>query len=553
MGLLCYFLLLGLGILTAQTSGWSSLSFKELEDLQWELYEEGNVEALRELCHYHVQRGTDAKDPIEVAKGYVFLTVIESPELGLAYSDTIIHITKDLHHPDYPTRGYFMKAGIYYEEGRYSEALENYGLAYELALAKGNRIHQRDITMNVAAIRNTNGQPGTAANLYHRALKLLREEPDFETGHRDDHMLLLYNLSLAHLRLKQWDSAAVYVREGLYRSRLAKDKESERDFLLVGAQVDYFMGRLSAARDTLLGHMEGLEPEPLAIKLYYLGKIAEGQKKGGEAMGYFEQVDSLMDITAKPFPELREVYRTLIVDATEKGALEQQRDYIEKLIRYDSILSWEQQGVQDKVTVAYDIPLLKAQRNAVIQDLETRKQWTLALMVLLGAALLLLMGLYVRNQSIKRRVRELIDTPKKRNGTNFKRKRKKLAVPEEIQSHIRKGLAAFETEQGYLTKNIDLKKLAEQLNTNSRYLSMLINHDKKMSFPTYLKDLRIGHAVEQLKADPNLLGYLNYGGLANRFGFGSGEGFSRAFYERTGVYPTTFLKELDARKNADDS
>ena len=546
-------LLLAMGNLSAQTTDWDGLTFGELEKLQWELYDKDDVETLRELSHYYIYRGREANDRIEEAKGYVFLTVIEPPELGLAYADSIIHITRDIDYVDYPIRGYFQKAGIYYEEGRYREALENYGIAYELALAKENRYYQRSITMNVAAIRNINGQPQTAANLYHRALKLLQEEPDLEVESRDDHLLLLYNLSLAHLRLQQWDSAAVYVDEGLRLGRMAKDGESVRDFLLVGAQVDYFTGRLSAARDTLLKYMEDLEPGPLAMKLYYLGRIAEETRQNGESIDYFEQVDSLVDVTGEPFPEIREVYRKLIVKATEKGALEAQKDYIEKLIRYDSILSLEQRGVQDQVTVAYDIPLLKAQRNAVIEDLETRKKWTSGLLLLLVAAILSLIGLYLRNRNIKRRVRELIDTPEKRKVATPKKGKKKKDMPKETFLDIQKGLGAFEKEQGYLAQNVKLETLAKQLNTNRRYLSNFINQEMGMNFPAYLKELRIAHAVEQLKADPELLGYLNYGGLADRFGFGSGQGFSRAFYERTGVHPTDFLKELSARKNADDS
>ena len=55
--------------------------------------------------------------------------------------------------------------------------------------------------------------------------------------------------------------------------------------------------------------------------------------------------------------------------------------------------------------------------------------------------------------------------------------------------------------------------------------------------PSYTKELRIIYALEQFKGNLGLFDHFNYGRLAKEFGFGSGEGFLRAFYERTGVTP----------------
>lgn len=542
--------LLALGNIHSQSKDWDKLSFAELEALQLELYRADDMRTLRKLCKYYIQRGKSVHDRIEQAKGRTLLTVIESPQIGLAHADTIIAITEGLDHPDYPAWGYFLKAGIHYDEGSYREALKYYGIAYDLALAKGNRNQQRDITMNVAAIRNINGQPRTAADLYRRALELLREEPNFEEEHRDDHFRLLYNLSLAHMRLQQWDSSAVYVNQGLGLARRIEDNSSVQDFSVVRAHLDYYTGNLAAAHDTLMRYMDDLELESQAISMYYLGKIAEGQEKKEASIRYYERVDSLLDVSEQPFPEVKEVYGKLITEAADKQQLERQRDYIEKLIRYDSILSLERQGVQDQVALAYDIPLLKAQRDAVIRDLEARKLWTRGLLVLLVAAILSLIVLFIRNRTIKRRVNELIDRPVQ--TVQVSKKGKKKLVPENIASHIRKGLESFEHEHAYVDQSIKLETLAKQLDTNPGYLSNFVNQEKGMSFPTYLKALRVDNAVEQLKANPGLLVY-GYLGLAKEFGFGSGEGFARAFRERTGVSPSNFLKELKARKKTDDS
>lgn len=525
--------------------------YGELELLEREAYQNDHLERLRTLCDAHVKKAKRDNNAIETAKGYIFRAIIEPYELGLSYADSIIWATQVSDHPQYPTKGYFIKAGNYYVAGHYREALENYATAYGWALKKGNKTDQRDISMGIAAIRSINGQPGIAADLYQRALKLLSEEPDFQREFYGDHMLLLYNLSLTHLRLKHLDSAASFVRQGIDRSETMADGEYLRDFILVGAQVDYYKGNLNASRDTMLKYVKELDPGPKAMKHYYLGKIADAQGRSPSAILHFQKVDSLVQLTGEPFPEVREVYLRLITEAREKGQLDRQLGHIENLIHYDSLLSVERQGVLDQVVAAYDVPYLKAQRNEVLQQLQDRKKWMIGLVVLLLLFLGMVGYLTFRNRRNKTRIRELIDRPK----TPLKRKEPDpqgtLAVPHDIQEDILSRLESFETSVRFTDVKLDLPTMAEEFRTNTSYLSMVINHYKKMSFPTYLKEQRISHAVARLSMEPQLLKY-NYQGLAETFGFGSGDSFAKAFRERTGVYPSKFLKELEARQKKDD-
>nr|WP_232804636.1 helix-turn-helix domain-containing protein [Salegentibacter maritimus] len=92
-----------------------------------------------------------------------------------------------------------------------------------------------------------------------------------------------------------------------------------------------------------------------------------------------------------------------------------------------------------------------------------------------------------------------------------------------------------------------MSSLAQELETNTTYLSVIINTYKNKSFPNYLKDLRVAKAIQMLNADRGLLKYSNQG-LAEVFGFKTSESFSKAFYKNTGVYPSKFIKELNSIK-----
>jgi AraC-like DNA-binding protein len=120
-------------------------------------------------------------------------------------------------------------------------------------------------------------------------------------------------------------------------------------------------------------------------------------------------------------------------------------------------------------------------------------------------------------------------------------------IPASMREKILKQLDAFENSSRFLDKDLDRESLAQEFDTNIAYLSKIINHYKRMSFPTYLKDLRIRAAIIRLNEDPKVLKY-DYQGLADLFGFRTAESFSKAFFERTKVYPSRFLKELKMRK-----
>lgn len=113
-------------------------------------------------------------------------------------------------------------------------------------------------------------------------------------------------------------------------------------------------------------------------------------------------------------------------------------------------------------------------------------------------------------------------------------------------------LNRFERDAGYLDKEVDLAKLAVRFKTNQWYLSHVINHYKKMAFPSYLKSLRIENAKKRLLEEPKLHRY-NLEGLADQFGFKSGRAFSTAFSEITGSPPSKLLERLRARNRLQNS
>jgi len=120
-----------------------------------------------------------------------------------------------------------------------------------------------------------------------------------------------------------------------------------------------------------------------------------------------------------------------------------------------------------------------------------------------------------------------------------------IPVSKKILEEVLLKLNAFEQQKGYLCTSINLNSLSKILDTNSSYLSKIINHNKGKTFKNYLNDLRIENALEELKNNPQNKKF-TIEAIAFDFGFKSAESFSKKFKSAYGMYPSKFMKNLAA-------
>lgn len=120
---------------------------------------------------------------------------------------------------------------------------------------------------------------------------------------------------------------------------------------------------------------------------------------------------------------------------------------------------------------------------------------------------------------------------------------KGIVISDETEKEILQKLQDFEETTLFLDKDIRLAGLAQKLNTNTRYLSTILNKEKGKSFNAYVNTLRIQYIVSKLENDPKYLTYkISY--LAEESGFASQSSFTAAFKEETGLTPSAFIKSL---------
>lgn len=130
------------------------------------------------------------------------------------------------------------------------------------------------------------------------------------------------------------------------------------------------------------------------------------------------------------------------------------------------------------------------------------------------------------------------------------RRRNDSLMTSETESKLLELLEDFEKGDLYNNKGMSLSFLAGELNTNTKYLSYVINQHKNADFKTYINRLRINYIVDKLINDEKYRQY-KISILADECGFSSHSKFAAVFKAVTDYSPSAYIKYLDAENQSD--
>jgi len=115
------------------------------------------------------------------------------------------------------------------------------------------------------------------------------------------------------------------------------------------------------------------------------------------------------------------------------------------------------------------------------------------------------------------------------------------------ENKILSKLEKFEETTIFTRNSMSLPYLASYCNTNTKYLSYIVNTHKKKDFKNYINELRVIYIIDKLKSDPQYQKY-KISTLAEEAGFSSQSKFAAAFRKVTTVSPSQFLEHIKLQK-----
>lgn len=306
-----------------------------------------------------------------------------------------------------------------------------------------------------------------------------------------------------------------------------------------------------------------------ALEYLLLGEIYFEKKQHDSALFYGKEVQKFAEFTQNPFL----IYESSVQLAKNYLALNQMEEYQTQSQKAKESSIQTHKIETNAANMAHELIIEDVNENLAKKE-KNYSNWILIILGFILAAAVVKLFLFLRNRSKIKTYTMLANYLKKQEEQHLAKlnsieaeleeeleevlveneklgdilKPKPIQIQKESEKQILQGLRKFEASQKFTNKDMSLGMLAAQLNTNTKYLSEIINRQKNKNFSSYINELRINYITEKLRNEPHYLNYkVSY--LAEECGFSSHSTFTTVFKSVVGVSPVIFL-ELIKEDNA---
>jgi len=361
--------------------------------------------------------------------------------------------------------------------------------------------------INKALVSLENKNLNEALNLLNKGKQYLQKSEE-KYPHRQLSAINI-DLARAHLKKLQLDSTHYYLRNTLNRFK----KEDSNHYLKM-------------------------------VTLTELGKLFSLQKNNEQA------INTNLEAIAIAVKLNNKSYQYLISEklASTYYALEEEQKFYTYRKRA-SLLNKELINQKD-LTINTVYNFIKEEQDQLYKSTKQKySRYTTILGFLLIVIILTIISLKFWYQSKEKQYKSILKYTENINKEStknlFKKKEigKSLIIPKKTEQALLTKLNKFETTTRCTNRDMSLARLASLMDTNTKYLSEVINKYKGKHFNVYINELRIKYIIEKLKTEPQYLNYkVSY--LAKESGFSSHSSFATVFKTTTGISPTIFINLL---------
>lgn len=479
----------------------------------------------------------------EIINGYKNYLYARPDNLKLIYADSMIYSAKKSGDKALIGSAYLTKGIIYYSEKKLRRALDNYLIANDYISKTNDQYLIYKVKFNIAHIKYYLG-------FYNEAISLFKECVSyFENNNTAGYLNSLHSLGLCYIKIGNFGQCSAINEKGLAEGKRLKNDEVVPFFMHSEGVNQYFKKNYATAIKNISGALPAIRKNGdfanEAVGYFYLGKSYWDLKNPQAAIMYFKKVDGIFATKKYIRPDLRANYEMLIDYYKAEDNAKLQLHYVLKLLKADSILNKKYVYLSGKIHKEYDTKQLLLEKQNIEHSLQKRKYNDYILVSVIAVLFLSLLSIVYRFTQSKKIYRKKFDElMKKGNKSNDKNLNVgiKDINPETVAS-VLKQLDKFEKEKKFLEKDLTSIKLAVAFNSNVNYLSKIIYHSRGKKSVEYINDLKVDYLIILLKANPRIRNYTNKA-LAEQVGFSTTQRFTHAFFSRTGMPTSYFIKEL---------
>ncbi|NAS29431.1 helix-turn-helix domain-containing protein [Flavobacteriaceae bacterium R38] len=524
-------------------------SYKDLYEkikINYDNVEKGNIYA-----NAYLKKAKKRNDNLRAVEGYFYLSEINTKDFNnsLKYLDSALLYNRN-NKSVFTPNIYNRKGALLHIKGDYKLALEYYLKAKKNINSYNNQNFINSVEHNIGLERLRIKDFKNASIVFKNGYQYLVKN-NLKTKHINDYLNFLHSLSISYFHDKKLDSAFYYNQLHIKEAKTYNKLSQYHTSRIIEAYINYEKENYQQTIDSIskyLPQVKGtVDSINLAISNLYLGKSLKEVNNWKAALKQFKKIDTIIQNTQKYAWELKENYELLYNYYKNKNDLKNQLLYIEKQLHFDSILDSNGDILKNSISNQYDIPKLVSKKEILITKLKEkdRKKSQAIYLTIICTVLLVLITFFFfkrREANYKKRF-EILLQEKKIPHKPLRALKKELKIPKDIVSDILNKITVFEEQKGFLDGSITLDSLAKKIETNSNYLSKVINFHMNKNFSAYLSNLRINYIVEALKEQPKLRKY-TIKAIAFEVGFNNVKSFTDAFYKQTKIHPSYYIREL---------
>ncbi|MNK82245.1 Helix-turn-helix domain protein [compost metagenome] len=493
----------------------------------------------------------------------------KSTKQKLQYADSCIDAAYKSKSDENISSSFVLRGSIYYgNQKKFKSALDEYLMAYKYSKNSNDLYLKNKIAYHLGVVKNYLGYHEEALELFKNCVSYFEigaTNTDSKNENRiynnqKGYLNSLHQMTICYRNLKDYKKADSLINIGLLKTFNNKDFSQERSYFLKCKGIAEYNNTKYRSAITYLDESLELLKDDFAwesLNYFYIGKSYKALNDEQLAISNFIKIDSIFNKHEFILPELRENYEILINYYKKNNDREKQLYYTTQLLKADSIISRDFAYISLKIHREYDTNTLIEEKG----KLEKANTWggflILCLVMIAGGLVLVLVKRHKKEKTTTEKYIELEEKLRTANyinpnsATTSKSESiddKKSQITQSLKQDLLRKLKHFEDKNLFTQKGLTIQKLAIQFETNSNYLSHVINEQKGMNFNKYIGDLRIRY-ITRLLFEKNM--YINYtiDSLAKECGIASRQNFSDLFFEINGIRPTDFIKNRKKELN----
>lgn len=480
---------------------------------------------------------------------------LEDKKFLSRYADSLL--TTALKSNDKETIGtaYLTKGIVHYDKKELKKALDNYISADKFMVNSKDHYTIYKIKYSIAHTKDYLGFYDEAISLFRECIDYFKEENDRA------YLTSLHSLALCYNHIGKYAWCTITNQTGIDEGIRLEDRGIENYF---NHSEGVNLNSLKKYRESIamlsstvaeIKKKEDFANESIAY--FYIGDSYWNLNEKDTAVLYFKKVDAIYDQQNYIRPDLRKAYEKLIEFYSQKNDSNLELHYINKLLKIDEVIAQDYRYLFKKIVKEYDTKELLDAKQEIENKMKFQSIMAFIIIATMGIIIVLLIKRHLKN---KRIFRELMRrnplginnlSNQSKNGPvnaecelQISDKNTQHEISEELEIAIVKRLEKLEQTKRYLEKDMNLAKLALILNTNTKYVTLVIAKYRGKGTIEYITDLKINYIIQLLKTESKYRKYTNKA-LSEEAGFGSSQNFAKAFKSRTDIAPTFFISQLE--------